>query len=92
MKINCTFLAIIIGITSTIVPSLALRMPIFASDPSFASAAVFSVGAINTSCTEIIMTLGPATELYVPTGNNVLAWVSATIGGGAEGLGLQRRP
>ena len=76
-----------------LVPSLALTMPVFASDPSFfASAATFSVGAINASaCTEIIMTLGPATELDVPAGNNALAWVLATIGGGAEGLGPRRR-
>ena len=36
----------------------------------------------HTSCTEIIMALGPATELDVPTGSNALAWVLATIGGG----------
>ena len=75
-----------------LVPSLALTVPVFASDPSFASAATFSVGAINASCTEIIMTLGPATELDVPAGNNALAWVLATIGGGVEGLGPRRRP
>ena len=76
-----------------LVPSLALTMPVFASDPSFfASAATFSVGAINASCTEIIMALSPATELDVPAGNNALAWVLATIGGGAEGLGPRRRP
>ena len=84
--------AAIIGITSIIVPSLALRMPIFASDPSFASAATFSVDGINASCTEIIMTLVPATELDVPAGNNALAWVLATIRGRAEGLGPRRRP
>ena len=33
------------------------------------------------------MTLGPATELDVPVGNNALAWVLATIGGGAERAG-----
>ena len=65
-----------------LVPSLAQTMPIFASDPSFPSAATFSVGAINASCTEIIMALSPATELDVPAGNNALAWVLATIGGG----------
>ena len=57
-----------------LVPSLALTVPVFASDPSFfASVATFSVGAINASCTEIIMALGPATKLDVPTGNNALA-------------------
>jgi len=84
--------AAIIGITSIMVPSLALRMPVFASDPLFASAAAFLVGAINASCPEISMMLGPATKLYVPAGNNALAWVLATIGDGAEGLGPRRRP
>ena len=65
-----------------LVPSLALTMPVFASDPSFfASAATFSVGAINASCTEIIMALSPATDLDVPAGNNGLVWVLDTIGG-----------
>jgi len=36
----------------------------------------------HASCTKIIMALGPATELDVPAGNNALAWVLATIGGG----------
>ena len=56
-----------------LMPSMALTVPVFASDPSFASAATFLVGAINASCTEIIMALGPATELDASSGNNALA-------------------
>ena len=62
------------------VPFLALTVPIFASNPSYASAATFLVGAINASCTEIIMALSPATDLDVPAGNNGLVWVLDTIG------------
>ena len=68
-----------------LVPSLALTMPVFASDPSFASAATFLVGAINASCTGIIMALGPSAELGVPVGINAFAWALATIGYGGAG-------
>ena len=68
-----------------VAPSLALTMPPFPSD-SPSKAAVTSLFC-DESCTEIILALGPSTELDVSAAAFSLAWMLAVIVGGWGGGG-----
>ena len=67
-----------------VAPPLALTMPPFPSDsPSKAAATSLFC---DESCTEIILALGPSTELDVSAAAIPLAWLLAAIVGRWEGL------
>ena len=72
-------------VRGVVAPSLALTMPPFPSDsPSKAAATSLFC---DESCTEIILALGPSTELDVSAAAIPLAWVLAAIVGGCGGAG-----